>query len=87
MEFNRQRDCDCNSKWHAKCCLGFSNYKCFDEAKIRGYVWTDKFNVGALIRPSKKYNRSNVIRLYAYVYTCVEQQIRGHRGISGSSIW
>lgn len=83
MEFNTQRDNDCTSKSHAKCILGFSNYKCFDEAKIRGYIWTDKFNVGALLRPSEEYKRSNVM----YVYTCVQQQIRGHRGISGLTIW
>jgi len=52
-----------------------TNYKCFN-----------KFNVGALIRPSKENNRCNVIRLYVCVYTCAEQQIRGHRGLSGFTI-
>lgn len=46
------------SKLYAKCKLGFSSYKCFDEANIGGYVLTNKFNVGALIRPSKEYNGS-----------------------------
>jgi len=67
--------------------LGLRKFQADGFLLTRVYVWTDKFNVGALIRPSKECNRTNVIRLYVYVYTCVEQQIRGHRGISGLTIW